>query len=109
LGKLLVTFLPEPEGGGKNLRASGTTDETGRYRLKSQDGTSRVPVGKYRVFFEDLSLYEAPRSEDGTILRKPPQRVPTQFLDPLQSPLRREVKPGLQTIDLDLAPGTSRS
>ena len=51
---------------------------------------------------EDLAVYDAPRSADGTLLRKPPVRYPTRFGDPLQTPLKKLVRPGPQVIDLEL-------
>jgi hypothetical protein len=108
LAKLLVTFLPEPQGGVQGKGASGCTDENGHFLLQDRDRGPGVPVGKYRVFFEDLAIYEAPRSEDGTILRLPSPRIPSPYLDSLKSPLRHEVRPGHQTLDLDLTPSSAR-
>jgi hypothetical protein len=59
-------------------------------------------VGKHRVTIEDLAMLSAPRSPDGTVLKRPPVRFSPNYADPLRTPLVHEVKAGTQTIDLDL-------
>jgi len=102
LASVLVTFVPE--GGGRPRNgAAGRTDAGGRYRLRGQDGQQGAAAGAYRVVVEDLAAADAPRSPDGTLRRKPPVRFPPHYGDLLRTPLRREVGPGAQTIDLDLS------
>jgi hypothetical protein len=103
LGNVLVIYLPDPDAGARGGRAVGRTDEVGRYDLKGSGQKDGVPVGPYRVYFEDLAEYEAPRSADGTVLKRPPVRVPPRYLDPLQSPVRQEVRAGPQVVDLDVS------
>lgn len=102
LANVLVTFLPDADQGGQGRRSSGKTDAEGRYRLQGEDGKPGAVVGRHRVVIEDLAIYAAPRSSDGTLLAKPPIRFASEMTDPLRTPLRREVKEGPQTIDLDL-------
>jgi hypothetical protein len=104
LASVLVTFLPDPEQGGKGVRASGHTDDRGRYHLRGEDQRQGAAAGWHRVVVEDLALYSAPRESDGTLSRKPPVRFPARFGDPLQTPLRKQVRAGTQTIDIDLTP-----
>src|SRR5262249_14942062 len=104
LVNVLVTFFPDPDQGGKGVRAAGQTDEQGRYRLRGEDQREGAAAGWYRVVLEDLAVYSAPREADGTLMRKPPARFPARFGDPLQTPLRKQVHEGTQTLDIDLTP-----
>ncbi len=57
-----------------------------------------------RVTVEDLAPYRLPRDENApatTEALKP--RLPAAYRDPGNTPIRREVKPGQQTIDLELS------
>jgi hypothetical protein len=103
LANVLVAFVPDPDQGGTGVRAVGQTDEQGRYRLRDEGGRAGAPVGWYRVVLEDLAAYAVPRETDGTLTRKPPVRFPARFGDLLKTPLRRQVQPGAQTVDLDLS------
>jgi hypothetical protein len=102
LADVLVTFLPDTDQDHRGERAAGKTDAEGRYRLRREQGQNGTMIGVYRVVIEDLAIYSAPRTSDGTLLAKPPVRFSPQLAAPLQTPLRREVKAGAQTIDFDL-------
>jgi hypothetical protein len=54
------------------------------------------------VVVEDMAIYSAPRSPDGTVTKRPPVRFPPSLSDPLQTSLTRRVEPGAQTFDLEL-------
>jgi hypothetical protein len=99
VANVAVVFLPEAGPG----RATGRTDAQGRYQLQTDDGHDGAAVGAYRVVIEDLAVYAAPRSPDGTLLRKPAPRFAAHYTDPLRTPLRRDVHAGAQTVDLDLS------
>lgn len=106
LANVLVSYLPDPDKKGAGAaRAAARTDERGRYRLRGEAGQDGAVVGWYRVTVEDLTVNEAARAPDGTLLRKPPARFAPAFGDPLRTPLRKEVRPGPQTVDLDLTAG----
>ncbi len=105
LADVLVTFLPDPDEGNKGRRSAGTTDAQGKYRLRGEDGRDGAAAGSYRVVVEDLAIYSAPRDADGTLLRRPPERFPSRFGDALRTPLRREVRAGEQTLDIELTDG----
>jgi len=102
LANVLVTFVPQADGHAAGIRSMGTTDEQGRYQLRTERQEAGALVGQHKVIVEDLSIYQALRSPDGTVLTMPPARFVPAYSDPLRSPLTREVKPGEQTIDLDL-------
>jgi hypothetical protein len=102
LANVLVTFVPDPDAGQKGPRPSGVTNAQGQFQLQGEDEFEGAVVGAYRVIVDDLNVYSAPRSPDGTLLRPPPVRFPAKYADPLQSPLRKQVKAGNQSLDLDL-------
>jgi hypothetical protein len=101
LADVLVTFVPE-DSARKLPRAMGVTDAAGRFQLHSEDGQAGAVVGKHRVVFEDLSIQNAPRSDDGTLLERPVPRFPPQYAELLKTPVVREVQPGAQELDLSL-------
>lgn len=51
LSGIEVVFLPETNGSGP--RAAGITDESGRYRLRTDAGDGGATAGKYRVLMTD--------------------------------------------------------
>jgi len=89
---------------GKFPAGVAQTDEQGRYRLQTEMQESGAVVAKHRVTVEDLAILSAPRSPDGTVLKRSPVRFSSSYSDPLRTPLVREVKSGKQAIDLDLTP-----
>jgi len=102
LANVLVTFIPAADGADAALRSMSTTDDQGRYQLKTERQVPGALVGRQKVIVEDLAIYQAPRAADGTVLTLPPVRFAAAYTDPLRSPLAHEVMPGEQTIDLDL-------
>lgn len=102
LANVLVTFIPEASGEAARVRSLAVTDDQGLFRLRTEQSLDGAVVGRHRVIVEDLAIYQAPRSADGTLLSRPPQRVPPAYSDPLASPLTIDVQPGKQTIPLEL-------
>jgi len=114
LDNCLVTFLPESrqkEDHGRH--SSGLTDAQGHYRLRSDDQREGSAIGPHRVTVQDLSVSTGVRRLDhGTVDadggdRSPPRpaqrsRVPAKYASLANTPLQYEIKPGDQTIDLDL-------
>ena len=99
--QLSVRFLPEPsEGKETPASASGITDQSGRYELKyyfkGQEGPGAA-VGMNRVVVEDTRLGAIQQGQP-----IPPQLFSLDYTSPVTTPLRFEVKPGEQTIDIDL-------
>jgi len=111
LDNCLVTFLPEPGQEPAGLRATGLTDQRGHYRLRLDDQREGASVGWHRVIVQDLTVSTGVRRRDhGTVdeemdeTRPPPparrSRVPAKYNSPEDTPLRRELKPGRQVVDL---------
>ena len=99
--RLMVRFLPEPtEGKETPASASAITDESGRYELryyfKGQEGPGAV-VGRNRVVVEDTRASGIPQGQP-----RPPELFSPDYGGLSATPLRFEVKPGEQTIDLEL-------
>ena len=100
--KLLVRFSPDPEkGNGLPAVASGTSDAQGKYTLnyefRGEEGTG-APVGWHRVSVIDTSVGHTPQGQ-----MPKPSAVPYQYSTPSTTPLAKEVKPGEQTIDIDIS------
>jgi hypothetical protein len=113
LDNCLVTFLPEPGEESEHLHATGLTDAQGCYRLCRDNQREGVFVGRYRVVVQDLSVSSGMRRKDhGTVdleskeTGPPPpvrrSRVRQRYLSPDTTPLRIEVHPEHQVIDLEL-------
>jgi hypothetical protein len=102
LANVVVTFVPDPDAGHKGPRASGVTNAQGEYALQGEDDQEGAIIGAYRVIVDDLNVYSLPRSPDGTLLKPAPVRFPAKYSDPLQSPLRKQVQQGTQSIDIEL-------
>jgi hypothetical protein len=106
LANLLVEFYPE---GPTGPRSTGTTDQNGHYTLVCDDQRPGAFVGTHRVVVRDMEVtgdkflgrkLEQVGTKGGPPAR--PSRIPEVYADVSQSPLRQEVKPEPQTIDLDL-------
>ena len=102
LQNVVITFIPKGNGAGAPVRSFGQPEATGRFRLKTEQGDEGAVVGEHVAILEDLSQYEAPRSDDGTLLQRPVERFPAAYADPLRSPWRVTVRAGRQTIDLNV-------
>lgn len=99
---VVVTFVPDAEANAGAVRASGVADAQGRFRLQAEDQRDGVVVGPYRVILEDLAIFSAPRSSDGTVLELPAERLPSHYGDPLRTPLQHNVVAGRQTVEFDV-------
>jgi hypothetical protein len=54
LANIEVVFLADSDAGTHGPRASGTTDESGHYRLRTDSGEDGAVMGKHRVILLDL-------------------------------------------------------
>jgi hypothetical protein len=119
-----VDFMPDTDAGTVGPRASGTTDEAGHYRLRTDNGDDGAVVGKHRVVIRDLearkgrrrSPARGPQSEkveqmlpenvkrlkDGSKPAAEASRLPSRYGSFNETPLRHEVRPGEQVIDLEV-------
>ncbi len=111
-----VVFLPDA--GTQGPRSSGITDESGHYRLRTDHGEDGAIVGSYRVCLHDinrvpLSLNRLPKGAANAEhiqkklahLRKTAStspRMPSCYSKPNETPLRVEIRPGQQVIDLEV-------
>lgn len=110
----LVTFWPEPGQDDPPPRhSSGLTDASGVYRLRYDDQQEGAAVGWHRVTVQDLQVSTGVRrrdhgsvdaGEDEKPARQPVRRsrVAERYISPTDTPLRKEVKPGHQVIDLEI-------
>lgn len=113
LDNCLITFLPEPGREVTGPRSTGLTDQRGHYRLRLDDQREGASVGRHRVTVQDLLVSTGVRRRDhGTVDQEtdetappPPvrrSRVPAWYNSPEETPLREQVKPGRQVIDLEI-------
>ena len=112
LDNCLVTFLPQPRQEPKGPRSAGLTDQHGSYRLRCDNQQEGAGIGWHRVTVQDLSVSTGIRRRDhgavdaGMDETAPPpvrrSRVPEWYMSATDTPLRKEVKPGHQVIDLDI-------
>jgi hypothetical protein len=123
LANVQVIFLADVEAGTQGPRASGRTDEVGYYRLRTDNGGDGAVVGQYRVCIHDAhrlqpgqALPRRPSKEAATLKKAQEEqewsrfkekasaspRVPPAYGRPNETPLRVEVQPGRQVIDLEV-------
>jgi len=119
-----MDFMPDIDAGTQGPRAGALTDEAGHYRLRTDNGDDGAVVGKHRVVIHDL---EARKGRRGGSARGPQpkdveqmlpanvkrlkgwsksaadaSRVPPRYGSFNETPLRVEVQPGPQIIDLQV-------
>jgi hypothetical protein len=106
-----VTFLPDPGRNTVGPSASCVTDNRGHFKLVSDDNRPGVVVGQHRVTLRDLRNVQVSRGGDrgarsgpGDAGKEKAGQVPfpREYEDATNTSLRREVKPGAQTINFDL-------
>lgn len=112
MANCLVTFLPEPGKESPGPHSTAVTDENGHYRLRLPDQREGASVGPHRITVQDLSVSTGVARRDhetvdlaidrsaSTPLRR--SRVPAKFGSPSETPLREDIRPGAQRIDLDI-------
>jgi hypothetical protein len=125
-----VTFIPDTDKDTYGPSSTAVTDEEGRYRLVCEDRARRpgAVVGSHRVTLLDLEVTAVSAAghtpvggtEDEAVKGKTkPQigrnltangtkgggksRVGPEYKDVTKTPLKKDVQPGSQTIDLDVA------
>ena len=109
LANIQVVFLADVDAGTQGPRTRGITDEAGHYRLRTDNGDDGAVPGKHRVVLLD------PEARKGRMGRAPqePQpkeaekakdapRLPPRYGNFSETPLRVEVRPEPQVIDLDV-------
>jgi hypothetical protein len=130
LDSVQVIFIPEGTEGSVGPRSTGITDENGHFKLMTEDGKSVGAVaGKHSIILHDLKGISPALENSGVMKRlndqrpdpnrpistpglrerpsnkgvgRPVARIPAHFTDLARTPLKREVQPGKQIIDLEL-------
>jgi hypothetical protein len=113
-----VVFLVEPGTGAVGPRATGKTDEAGRYRLRTDNGDDGAVAGTHRVVVldldaarkefllsmrsQDLSPEHAKRVEEQLKAAAEARRVPPAFGNVNETPLRAEVGSAPLVFDIVL-------
>lgn len=101
LGTVEVAFLPDPTQGTRGATANCYTDGQGRFTLRTEkEDRNGALVGHHRVVINDIAALPGPGGP------KPKNRVPSDYSDPFRTPLRLEVRPGSQTINLEVVTPT---
>lgn len=107
----LVEFLPDSDKGTHGPVSGGMTDAEGRFQLVCYEG--KLPgavVGRHRILVQDArSIPQA--VSDATPVKPPPpkpSRIPTIYASVAETPLREEVKPGAQTVTVEVKSKSSR-
>jgi hypothetical protein len=107
-----VQFLPDVEQQTRGPRSTALTDEQGHYTLLFDDDQPGAVVGHHLIVLSEI-VEETQRGRKGeghgAGSREEPNtqtasrlHIPDQYNKATTTPLKREVQPGSQTIDLDL-------
>jgi dihydroxyacid dehydratase/phosphogluconate dehydratase len=107
LDLILVEFIPDSATG---LRSTATTDGNGAFTLHCDDQRPGAVIGVHRVVLHDVGIYggqvwnrkKTMEAEAKGINPFKPSRLPSQYTVVSQTPLKKEVKPEAQTIDLEV-------
>ncbi|MCU0959859.1 MAG: hypothetical protein MUF48_07115 [Pirellulaceae bacterium] len=113
LDNCLVTFLPEPGEAAAAPHSTGLTDSQGVFRLRFDNQQEGAAVGWHRVTVQDLSMTtgvlrrdhgagEEGAEDPGPPTAARPSRVPDAYAILTTTPLRKQVQPGHQVIDVEI-------
>jgi hypothetical protein len=98
--KIYIQFIPDPDQGIKGPTSSATTDANGRFQLQLEEknGNARpgAVVGKHLIVLSDLQLAQSATGQGVPI------RLEQSWLSAGTTPLKQEVKPGKQTLELKI-------
>jgi hypothetical protein len=109
-----VTFRADVEAGTQGPRATGLTDAAGHYQLRTDTGDRGAAIGRYHVCLlvlrkrNDLRGRDRPRQanlpKEGRMAKPPVSGtvLPPAYSSFADTPLRVEVQPGEQVIDLEI-------
>jgi hypothetical protein len=112
---ILVTFIPNSNENTVGPNSTAVTDENGHYQLVCDDSARRpgAVIGAHRVTLIDMDAVSIPSRAHGPPGGKPQAmskakgkakpRVAARYMDWVATPLKEQVKPGSQTIDLKVA------
>jgi hypothetical protein len=110
LSGVVVVFWGDAEAGTAGPCSTGPTDVAGRYQLHTEQGETGAVVGRHRVCIVDAAtligrLGRRPAARAGLHGELPapaPSPVPPSYADKNETPLRADVWPGPQVIDLEV-------
>src|SRR5262249_52723259 len=119
-----VVYLADPDAGAAGPRARGITEEPGHYRLRTDNGDEGAVAGHYRVCIHDARsskpghvlarrrlpkeaapFKEVPKEQEQRRFKETgavSPRVPPAYSRLNETPLRIEVRPGPQVLDLEV-------
>jgi hypothetical protein len=108
LANIQVIFLTDLDAGTQGPRASGITDAAGHYELRTDAGDRGAAIGRYRVCIltplPTARGRQANRPKENEV--EPPAseavQLPPAYRRFAETPLRVEVRPGQQVIDLEV-------
>lgn len=96
--KIYIQFHPDSSSGTKGRPSYANTDAQGRFKLeiRNKDGTNTpgAVVGKHLIVLNDIQVSESATGAGIPIRLKPEWQMIGS------TPLKQEVKPGKQTIEL---------
>ncbi len=97
LDEVLVLFLPDTVAGNLGAHSECISDADGNYELiySLDPETKGALVGRHRVVIEDIA---AENARD----KRRPVRIHASYGSSAHTPLKVEVAPGEQTLDLEL-------
>jgi len=108
LAGVIVVFWTDADAGTPGPCSSGPTDAAGHYELHTEQGETGAVVGRHRVCIVQSRAVlgrmargkvDHSRLPEG-FAAPPVAAVPPQYADRKQTPLRAEVRPGAQVINL---------
>jgi hypothetical protein len=111
LRNVQVQFLPDVEAGAHGPRSTGFTDDQGHYTLYLDDEQPGAVIGRHRVLVfeigDDQNRDRRSAERNHSRTKSSPKAAGLGHLldaygKAATTPLKREVRSGKQTIDLDL-------
>jgi hypothetical protein len=99
---ILVSFVPNSETKGNG--SSATTDDAGKYQMKSLTGKPGVPVGTYSVLFAKKASYVFSEEQPGKEVDQGEDPIPPAWREPTQTGPHNTVTvpAGGATLDFDI-------
>jgi hypothetical protein len=101
-----IVFVPDEDRGSKGKRSLGITDANGHFHLLCDNGQPGAVIGFHKVLLmaSGRMTDRGDPAQSAAAGSKTPVRpvIPPEYGNPAATPVKREVKPGSQTIDLDL-------
>jgi hypothetical protein len=113
LANVQVEFIPDAEHGTTGPRSTGVTDSKGHFVLRCDDQRPGAVVGQHCVVLQPAGGQEpgrdrdprgrkANQAADGAAPVEEPITMPAVYQSAGSTPLRKAVKRGSQTIDLEI-------